>query len=131
MKVFLHHIYEYKKRLRRMVLHTAPSVYKERIAQKLRTLDIGYLITKVNEKKINVFFGDTDCIQVIRSFGEPDLSKLTDEQDFILGTLLGYDISGQCKRYIKRRNSSDSATPDNVIEFPLSQSLPENLNACI
>ncbi len=124
MEVFLHHIYEYKKGLRRMVLHTAPSLYRERISKKLCSLNIVFLITDVNEKKINVFFGDPDCIDVIRSFGEEDLSKLTDEQDFILGTLLGYDITGQCRRYIKRKKSFIKYAPDNVITLPLRQ-LPQ------
>jgi hypothetical protein len=131
MEVFLHHIYEYKKGLRRMVLHTAPSKYKENISRKLSSLGICHYITDVNEHKINVFFGDPDCIEVIRSFGEPDLSKLTDEQDFILGALLGYDITGQCKRYMKRKGSSKYTYSDNIIPLPQRQIQPGIMNACI
>jgi hypothetical protein len=38
MDVFLHHIYEYKKGLRRMVLHTAPAKQREMISRKLDSL---------------------------------------------------------------------------------------------
>jgi len=30
---------------------------------------------------------------------------LTDEEDFILGTMLGYDRVKQCERYLKRKKS--------------------------
>lgn len=86
-----------------MVLHTAPVSEHCAIMQKLDTLEISYTISIVNEIKINVFFGDRWCIGVIRSFEHLDLSRLTDEQDFILGTLLGYDIVIQCRRYLKRK----------------------------
>jgi len=105
MDVFLHHIYEYKKGLRRMVLHTAPSLDRANIARKLDGLEINYIILGVNESKINVFFGDSWCIGVIRSFAHLDLSRLTDEQDFILGTLLGYDTVIQCRRYLQRKRN--------------------------
>lgn len=85
-----------------MVLHTAKHADKEKIIRKLESNAISYLIMDVNITKINVFFGDTDCVDVIRSFGEFHLSKLSDEQDFILGALLGYDIAAQCRRYLER-----------------------------
>jgi len=103
MEIFLHHIYEYKKGLRRMVLHTAPLVQRNLIEKKLKSQDISYLIIPVNSTKINVFFGDPHCVNIIRTFGDVNLSQLSDEQDFILGTLLGYDLVLQCKRYLKRK----------------------------
>ncbi|PXF51402.1 MAG: hypothetical protein C4B55_03135 [Candidatus Methanophagaceae archaeon] len=30
---------------------------------------------------------------------------MTDEEDFILGTMLGYDRVKQCERYLKRKKS--------------------------
>ena len=88
-----------------MVLHTAPSLARANIARKLDRLEINYIISGVNESKINVFFGDSWCIGVIRSFAHLDLSRLTDEQDFILGTLLGYDTVIQCRRYLQRKRN--------------------------
>lgn len=109
MDVFLHHIYEYKKGLRRMVLHTAPASERYAITQKLDTLEIDYIISAVNDMKFNVFFGDPWCIGVIRSFEHLNLSRLTDEQDFILGTLLGYDIAIQCRRYLQRKSQGTNS----------------------
>ncbi|NCC97957.1 MAG: DUF2023 family protein, partial [Synergistales bacterium] len=48
-------------------------------------------------------FGHPDCISVVKKFGTIDLSRLTDEQDFILGIMLGYDRMQQCSRYLKKR----------------------------
>ena len=33
------------------------------------------------------------------------LSSLTDDEDFILGTMLGYDRVKQCERYLKKKRS--------------------------
>ena len=33
------------------------------------------------------------------------LSNLTDEEDFILGTMLGYDRVKQCERYLRRKRN--------------------------
>lgn len=106
MEVFQHHIYEYKKGLRRMVLHTAPAQHEEWISRKLAAQGITHLIVPVSESKINVFFGDPEYIKVIQSFGKLNLVELSDEQDFILGALLGYDLALQCKRLLRRRNAA-------------------------
>jgi len=103
MDVFVHHIYEYKKGLRRMVLHTTGAEHRGEIVCKLLSLGIDHHVVDVHPSKINVFFGDPRCIAVIRSFEHLDLSRLSDEQDFIMGTLLGYDTLGQCRRYLKRK----------------------------
>jgi hypothetical protein len=115
MEIFLHHIYEYKKGLRRMVLHTAPAQHRIKIVEKLTNLGIDFLIDNVNEAKINVFFGNPLCIEVIRSFGCLNLSMLTDEQDFILGTLLGYDTLVQCSRYLQRKDITGNVEQDNIL----------------
>jgi hypothetical protein len=56
MTVFAHHLYEYKKGLRRLVLHTAGAEYENLIVDKLKRRGIPYIIQKVSPKKINVFF---------------------------------------------------------------------------
>jgi hypothetical protein len=112
MEVFQHHLYEYRKGLRRMVLHTAPCACRHEIEEKLRSCGIHYHIAPVTSSKINVFFGDADCVDVIRSFGVDCLSHLTHEQDFILGALLGYDLILQSKRYLERRDASERGRSD-------------------
>ena len=92
LRVFYHHIYEYKKGLRNLVLTT------EKAANKEIKENIPYVINEVNGKNINVFFGNKDCIKVVSTF-DSRLYKLTPEQDFMLGTMLGYDKIQQCQRY--------------------------------
>lgn len=101
LRVFSHHIYEYKKGLRSLILTTEKEANKKIITDRLERENISYLIQNVNEKKINVFFGNPDSINVIKSFNQPKLNEYTPEQDFILGTLLGYDKIQQCQRYLK------------------------------
>lgn len=101
--VFRHHIYEFKKGLRSLILTTEKNSNREYIEARLNKEKISYIIEPVNEKSpnINVFFGNEDCINVIKTFKKP-LNKLSDEQDFMLGIMLGYDKILQCQRYLKR-----------------------------
>lgn len=101
LRVFSHHIYEYKKGLRNLILTTEKEANRAVIINRLEKENISYLIQNVDKNKINVFFGNPDCISVIRSFNQPKLNQYTPEQDFILGTLLGYDKIQQCQRYMK------------------------------
>ncbi len=103
MKVIGHYLYEYKKGLRNLVLYTGNMNEKSAIEKKLKMENISYYIQKVNGTKINIFFGDLVCIEVLERIKFKSLSKLTEEQDFILGIMLGYDRLKQCKRYIKRK----------------------------
>lgn len=103
MEIFCHHVYEYWKGLRNLILHTAPLSDMPAIVHKLDHYKIPYLIHRVGDERINVFFGHHDCISVINRFGTIHLSQLTDEQDFMLGIMLGYDRMQQCARYLKKR----------------------------
>jgi len=100
LKVFHHHIYEYKKGIRSLILTTEKSIYRQPIENRLKKEKIDYAIQDVNKDKINVFFGAKKCIDVVKTFVNKKLSELTPEQDFILGTLLGYDKVTQCDRYL-------------------------------
>lgn len=105
MQIFCHHIYEYKKGLRNLILHTTDAMFEDIITARLEDNGISYILEKVGEKKINVFFGNSICIEVLKHMNTKDLSKLTDEQDFILGIMLGYDRLKQCERYVKRKEN--------------------------
>lgn len=104
LQVLTHHIYEYRKGLRNLVLYTMSTDGLSKTEELLASKDICYFISHVNPTKVNVFFGDKVCIKIIKSFGDKQLSYYTDEEDFILGTMLGYDRIKQCERYIKRKN---------------------------
>ena len=100
LRVFNHHIYEYKKGLRRLILTTEKGEYQETIENRLKHEQIPYLINPVGNGKINVFFGDERCVKVASTLNV-NLNTLTPEQDFILGIMLGYDRVLQCERYLK------------------------------
>lgn len=107
LQVFIHHIYEYKKGLRNLILTTEKTENKDIIIERLERENKGerrlsYFIQPVSENKINVFFGNPESVEVIKSFKQTQLNKYTPEQDFILGTLLGYDKIQQCERYLKK-----------------------------
>ncbi len=103
MQVFYHHIYEYKKGLRNLVLFTGAAKFKDKIKQRLENDNIAFVIDQVNSEKINVYFGASDCVEVIKTFSTLKLNEISLEQDFILGIMLGYDRIKQCKRYLDRR----------------------------
>ena len=106
MKILFHHIYEYRKGLRNLVLCTLSSDYLELAVERLEHNEIAYLIQKVSENKVNIFFGMKECVDIVRGFGNKPLSTFTDEQDFILGIMLGYCRIKQCHRYLKRKGHS-------------------------
>ena len=105
MKIFYHHLYEYRKGLRNLILHTTCRSFGERIIKKLEKEGVAYVIYPVNNNRINVFFGASECVDIIRRIGKTDLKVYSAEEDFILGIMLGYDRLKQCQRYLKNKNS--------------------------
>lgn len=103
LQILLHHVYEYKKGLRNLVLHTLSADNEPLVHELLQRKSISYLLHAVNGHKINVFFGHPACVDIIKSFGNKPLYDYSDEEDFILGTMLGYDGIQQCDRYLQRR----------------------------
>jgi hypothetical protein len=100
-EVFSHHIYEYMKGLRSLILHTAFNKHEKEIVRRLEGHGIPYIIYSVGDMKINVFFGHQLCVDVIRKINKTSLREYTDEEDFILGIMLGYDRVLQCQRYLQ------------------------------
>lgn len=48
----------------------------------------------------------TATFAVVRAIcGGKKLNDLTPEEDFVLGSMLGYDIRKQCERYMKKRSA--------------------------
>ncbi len=103
LRVFYHHIYEYKKGIRNLILTTEKAEYKDAITERLEKEKIAYKIDELNGKNINVYFGADECVDVIKTLN-PRLSEHTAEEDFILGILLGYDRVKQCSRYLRIKN---------------------------
>lgn len=103
LSVFKHHIYEYQKGLRNLVLATEKTKNEETIRQILERREIAYVIHKMSDKKINVYFGEPACVEVIKTLN-PKLNEISPAEDFILGIMLGYDRRKQCERYLSFLN---------------------------
>lgn len=103
MKVLMNHIYEYKKGVRRMVLFTCNRRYEQFARSRLRRQHIPCLVQPAGKETVNLYFGRQECLDAIRLFVNRPLNELTPEEDFILGAMLGYDISLQCLRYCERK----------------------------
>lgn len=93
-------VYEYKKGVRRLAMYTCSGLECEVCVEKLEKSGISYLVTPASEGKSNVFFGDCPCISIIESFQKDRLNEFDEKEDFILGILLGYDVTKQCERYL-------------------------------
>ena len=111
MKVLVHHIYEYKKGVRNLVLHTLPAILLEEAERKLRQQGIEYVVRPINATRVNIFFGEPECVDVIREIGDKKLNEFTPEEDFMLGIMLGYDRVKQCKRYLRQRGQKTAFLP--------------------
>lgn len=95
-RIFLSHVYEYKKGVRRMVLYTLSRKYLSFVTQRLKGQGISYYIQVVTPTKINLFFGHPQCVEVMKRIIKTPLNELSPEEDFIVGALLGYDLCLQC-----------------------------------
>lgn len=103
MQVFYHLIYEYQKGLRDLCLFTCLRDFEEKIKIALKNQNISYLICPVENNKINVFFGMFACLEIIKQFSCEELNKLSIEEDFILGMMLGYAKPQQYQRFLDRK----------------------------
>ena len=102
-RIFLNHIYEFKKGVRNMVLYTMSKEHVEFAIRRLKNQKISYMIQEVGTNKINLFFGKAECMEAMRHIIIRPLNQLTAEEDFILGAMLGYDLCQQCKRYCSKK----------------------------
>ena len=102
-KVLCNHIYEFKKGVRNLVLHTMNIKYVDQAVTRLKNQNIDYVIQPAGDRSVNIFFGEPECLEAISSFIHKPLNMLSPEQDFMLGALLGYDICKQCKRFCQRK----------------------------
>lgn len=92
-------VYEYQKGVRPLFLFSEKMINKSRIEDHLTRKKVPYIIHELSDKKINVYLGSPSCLKVVETLN-PRLHSLTPEQDFILGTMLGYNIEQECDRYL-------------------------------
>ncbi len=86
-----------------MILHTLEKSKIELVESRLKKENIDHVIYAVDDKKINVFFGAKECIDVVRKINKKSLVDYSPEEDFILGIMLGYGRKKQCERYLKMK----------------------------
>ena len=104
-RVLSEQIYQYQKGVRQMVLCTFHKRHESLAIKKLNSQGIDYVIQPVGNGRINLYFGRKACVNTIQHLVKRPLRDLTPEEDFMLGALLGYDITMQCERYCKRKCS--------------------------
>jgi hypothetical protein len=111
LRLFHHHIYEYRRGVRALFLMTINRRELALVLRELEAYGIHHFVQDVSAFKANLFFGRPAFVAVARSFVTRPLNTLTAEEDFMLGTLLGYDGEQQCRRFLAR---SGRAMPDEL-----------------
>lgn len=107
LKVLMNHIYEYQKGVRQMILFTCSKEYESFVIQRLERQNINFVVQQAGKNNLNFYFGRKECLNAIRLIVTRPLNQLTPEEDFILGTMLGYDLCAQCERFCERKASCD------------------------
>lgn len=100
MDLFKNLIYELKKGIRDLALVTCKTSELKIYKPILKNLDIEYFVVNLEKGKHNLFFGNNSCIEIINNFSSSELNKLTPEEDFILGIMLGYSRNEQYSRLL-------------------------------
>lgn len=99
----LHHsIYEYTRGVRGLFLMTVSRRELELVRAKLEAQGIDHFVQELSAAKANLYFGRPAFVAAARTFVTRPLNELSAEEDFMLGTLLGYDCEQQCRRYLTR-----------------------------
>lgn len=112
MTVLTHQIYEIKKGVRKLALLTMSDEDAEKAVDRLESRGIECFVQHFAPGRANVFFGRSECVEVARRIARRKLNRVSDEEDFILGVLLGYDCSEQCQRYLKRLQEHENREDD-------------------
>lgn len=103
-RMVMHHIYEFKKGIRSLVLCTMCHTCAKIVIERLNNQGIGHRLQEVSgQGKVNLYFGKQACLDAIGSFIHKPLNRLSPEEDFMLGAMLGYDIPMQCERFCNRK----------------------------
>ena len=76
MKMFMHHIYEYKKGVRDLILCTMCRTCAELVTERLRRQQIEYLAQDIDGQRVNLYFGKRACLDAVRMFIDKPLNRL-------------------------------------------------------
>ena len=97
-RIFNHNLYEYRRGVRCLFMMTMSADESYHVVGRLCRECIAHYVHGVNRKKVNVFFGNAAFVETTRTVVNKPLTALSPEEDFMLGTLLGYDREQQCRR---------------------------------
>ncbi len=103
MKMVMHLIYEFKKGIRSLVLCTLCPTCAEMVKERLGNQGIAYITQELGNRNVNLFFGEQACLDAVSNFVHKRLNELSPEEDFMLGAMLGYDITKQSRRFCERK----------------------------
>ena len=117
LKIFHHHLYELAKGLRPLAMMTLSSEGAGAVVTELVGSGTPHHVQRACRNKVNVVFGRPSAVATARRLLERRLCDLTDEQDFMLGILLGYDREQQCLRYLARVEAA-AVRPAEPAEVP-------------
>lgn len=109
LRLFHHNIYEYTRGVRGLFLMTISRRELELVLSGLEVRGIHHFVQELSSAKANLFFGRPAFVAVAQSVVTRPLNTLTPEEDFMLGTLLGYDCDQQCHRFLTRSARSRTA----------------------
>ncbi|MFG1360223.1 DUF2023 family protein [Xanthobacter pseudotagetidis] len=102
-RIFNHNLYEYRRGVRCLFMMTMSADDSRQIVGRLCRECIAHYVHDVSGHKVNLFFGNPAFVETTRTVVNKPLTALSPEEDFMLGTLLGYDREQQCKRFLARR----------------------------
>ena len=110
MKMVTHMIYEFKKGISSLEFCTLCPACAAMVRERLDGQGIEYLTQELGNRSVNIFFGEKACLEAVGSFIHKPLNKLTLEEDFMLGAMLGYDMIKQSERFCQRKRKAQLAS---------------------
>lgn len=97
------YLYELGKGVRQLFMLTMTPREAQAVQARLNRDGIAFYRQKVNEEKVNLYFGNAQFVAVAQRLAIRPVCQLSAEEDFILGTLLGYDREQQLSRQAGHR----------------------------
>ncbi len=101
-RIVNHSLYELDKGVRQLFMLTVSWADLPGVVARLATEGVDHYVHRLNDSRVNLFFGRAALVETVRRFVDKPLCDLTAEEDFMLGALLGYDREQQCRRYLER-----------------------------
>jgi hypothetical protein len=109
MDLVRHLAYEIDRGVRALALHTGSRKELPELTAWIQSMNLDYIAVSIGGEQSNLFFGRPECIQALRRFSTLKLNEMSEEEDFMLGVMLGYDLCRQCARYDRRKLDTELA----------------------